>query len=117
MSGLSPLSGEERKSDFGAVRSVEDPSATSTAQRSSRVQRAIWSTATANSGTLFDDFVGDGQQRRRHRYAHLRLTTTGLRDRSTMEYLAARETFPLDRCCDSSNGTGPTGSCSKSRSA
>src|SRR5258705_5757998 len=25
MSGLSPLSGEERKSNFGAVRSVDDP--------------------------------------------------------------------------------------------
>src|SRR5712671_5123610 len=28
MSDLSPLSGEERKSNFGAVRSVDDPSAT-----------------------------------------------------------------------------------------
>jgi len=29
MSDLSPLSGEERKSNFGAVRSVEDPERTS----------------------------------------------------------------------------------------
>jgi hypothetical protein len=29
MSELSPLSGEERKLDFGAVRSVEDPNLTS----------------------------------------------------------------------------------------
>ena len=29
MADLSPLLGEERKSDFGAVRSVVDPSATS----------------------------------------------------------------------------------------
>jgi hypothetical protein len=29
MSDLSPLSGEERKSNFGAVRSVEDPCQTS----------------------------------------------------------------------------------------
>ena len=33
------------------------------------------------------------------------------RDRSAIEYLAAGETFSLDRCCHSSNGTGPTGSC------
>ena len=31
MSDLSPLSGEERKSNFGAVRSVDDPTATLTA--------------------------------------------------------------------------------------
>jgi hypothetical protein len=31
MSDLSPLSGEERKSNFGAVRSVDDPNATSSA--------------------------------------------------------------------------------------
>ena len=36
---------------------------------------------------------------------------------SRIEYLAAGGTVPLDRCCHSSNGTGLTGSCSKSRSA
>jgi hypothetical protein len=40
-----------------------------------------------------------------------------LRDLNTIEYLAADGTVPLDRCCHSSNGTGPTGGCSKSRSA
>ncbi len=33
MSDLSPLSGEERKSNFGAVRSVNDPTATLTIAR------------------------------------------------------------------------------------
>jgi hypothetical protein len=38
--------------------------------------------------------------------ASLDHTTDGLRDRSAKEYLTAEESFPLDRCCHSGNGTG-----------
>jgi hypothetical protein len=41
MSDLSPLSGEERKSNFGAVRSVDDPKPDITLQAPGQVETLI----------------------------------------------------------------------------
>jgi hypothetical protein len=60
MSDLSPLSGEERKSNFGAAKSVDDPSPTSARLLGLRLGQPHWLNANAYALMM----LADGGRRR-----------------------------------------------------
>ena len=72
MADLSPLLGEERKSDFGAVRSVDDPIRTSAGQaevvRPSALAGSLAGSARLRSVWPF--FAGSARQDMRNGAAH-----------------------------------------------